>query len=132
MRSDMTNSESSRECRSTARRLGCQPALEAELSARFAHEAMPLRDILYRHAFRMSRNHADAEDLVQEAMMKAYAGFHAFRQDTNMHAWLLRILINSYISDYRKKRRQPVQYSTEEVPEQRLVDTYTRFAPAGM
>ena len=128
----MTNSESNRECRSITRRLGCQPAFEAELSARFAHEAVPLRGILYRHAFRMSRNHADAEDLVQEAMMKAYAGFHAFRQDTNMQAWLLRILINSYISDYRKKRCQPVQYSTEEVPEQRLVDTYTRSAPAGM
>ncbi|MDT5348791.1 MAG: polymerase sigma-70 factor, subfamily [Mycobacterium sp.] len=105
---------------------------EIELSARFAHEAVPLRDIMYRHAFRMSRNHADADDLVQEAMMKAYAGFHSFRRDTNMHAWLLRILINSYISDYRKKRRQPVQYSTEEVTEQRLVDTYTRSAPAGL
>jgi RNA polymerase sigma-70 factor (ECF subfamily) len=128
----MTNSESNHKCRSTARRLGCQPAFEAELSARFAHEAVPLRDSLYRHAFRMSRNHADAEDLVQEAMMKAYAGFHAFRRDTNVHAWLLRILINSYISDYRKKRRQPMQYSTEEVTEQRLVDTYTRSAPAGL
>jgi RNA polymerase sigma-70 factor, ECF subfamily len=102
------------------------------LSARFADEAVPLRDIMYRHAFRMSRNHQDAEDLVQEAMMKAYAGFHSFRPDTNMHAWLLRILINSYITDYRKRRRQPVQYSTEEVTEQRLVATYTRSAPAGL
>jgi RNA polymerase sigma-70 factor (ECF subfamily) len=102
------------------------------LSARFVREAVPLRDILYRHAFRMSRNHADAEDLVQEAMMKAYAGFHAFRRDTNLHAWLMRILINSYISDYRKKRRQPVQYSTEVVTEQRLADTYTRCAPAAL
>src|SRR5260370_18054650 len=80
----------------------------------------------------MSRNHVDAEDLVQETMMKAYAGFHSFRQDTNMHGWLLRILINSYISDYRKKRRQPVQYSTEEVTEQRLVATYTPSASAGL
>jgi RNA polymerase sigma-70 factor, ECF subfamily len=107
-------------------------SVEAELSARFAHEAVPLRDILYRHAFRMSRNHADAEDLVQEAMMKAYAGFRSFRRGTNMHAWLSRILINSYISEYRKKRRQPLQYSTEQVIEQRLVDTYTRTAPAGL
>src|SRR5271167_1676229 len=101
-----------------------------ELSTRFERDAVPLRDIMYRHAFRMSRNHADAEDLVQEAMMKAYAGFHAFRPDTNMRAWLLRILINSYISDYRKKRRQPVQYSAEEFTQQCLVDTYTRSAPA--
>jgi RNA polymerase sigma-70 factor (ECF subfamily) len=102
------------------------------LRARFEREAIPLRDALYRHAIRMSRNHADAEDLVQEAMMKAYAGFHAFRPDTNLHAWLLRILVNRYISDYRKKRRQPVQCSTEELTQQRLVETYTRSAPAGL
>jgi RNA polymerase sigma-70 factor (ECF subfamily) len=109
-----------------------QRPVQAELSARFERDAVPLRDILYRHAVRMSRNHVDAEDLVQEAMMKAYAGFHTFRPDTNMRAWLLRILINSYISEYRKKRRQPLQYSTEELTEQRLVDTYTRCAPAGL
>jgi RNA polymerase sigma-70 factor, ECF subfamily len=109
-----------------------RPSVEAELSARFANEAGPLRDIMYRHALRMSRNHADAEDLVQEAMMKAFAGFHSFRRDTNMRAWLFRILINSYISDYRKKRRQPVHYSTEEFNEQRLLDTYTSSASAGL
>jgi RNA polymerase sigma-70 factor (ECF subfamily) len=107
-------------------------SVEAELRARFEREAAPLRDLLYRHACRMTRNHADAEDLVQEAMMKAYRGFDSFRQDTNMRAWLLRILVNSYISDYRKRRREPVQYSTEEVAEQRLMDTYTRSAPAGL
>src|ERR1700758_4275388 len=103
---------------------------DAELCARFEREAVPLRDVLYRHASRMSRNHADAEDLVQETMMKAYAGFHSFQRDTNVHAWLARILKNSYISSYRTKRRRPVQYSTEEVSEQRLVDTYFRSAPA--
>jgi RNA polymerase sigma-70 factor, ECF subfamily len=107
-------------------------SVETELSARFEREAAPLRDIMYRHAFRMSRNHADAEDLVQEAMMKAYMGFHAFRRDTNIHAWLLRILMNSYISDYRKKRRQPVRYSTDEITERHLVNSYTRFAPAAV
>jgi RNA polymerase sigma-70 factor (ECF subfamily) len=137
----MTDSESNHKCRSALRSSAVSPralrpvqrrSVEAELRARFAHEALPLRDILYRNAFRISRNHADAEDLVQETMMKAYAGFHTFRRDTNMQAWLLRILINSYISDYRKKRRQPVQHSTEELTEQRLVDAYTRSAPAGL
>src|ERR1700761_9480815 len=104
-------------------------SVEAELRAQFEREAVPLRDALYRRAFRMSRSHVDAEDLVQETMMKAYAGFHSFRRDTNMHAWLSRILINSYISDYRRRRRQPVQYSTDDVTEQRLVDTYPRSAP---
>jgi RNA polymerase sigma-70 factor, ECF subfamily len=137
----MTDSESNHKCRSALRSSAVslralrpvqRRSVEAELRARFAHEALPLRDILYRNAFRISRNHADAEDLVQETMMKAYAGFHTFRRDTNMQAWLLRILINSYISDYRKKRRQPVQHSTEELTEQRLVDAYTRSAPAGL
>src|ERR1700751_3609798 len=105
---------------------------DAELCSRCEREAVPLHDVLYRHASRMSRNHADAEDLVQETMMKAYASFRSFRRGTNMHAWLSRILTNSYISEYRKKRRQPLQYSTEEVTEQRLVDTYTRTAPAGL
>jgi RNA polymerase sigma-70 factor, ECF subfamily len=137
----MTNSDSNHECSRLpdspavslrARRPVQRGSIEAELNARFARDAVPLRDILYRHAVRMSRNHADAEDLVQEAMMKAYASFHTFRPDTNMRAWLLRILINSYISDYRKKRRQPLEYSTEELTEQRLADTYTRCAPAGL
>jgi len=72
-------------------------SVEAELHARFEDEAVPLRDLLYRHACRMTRSHVDAEDLVQEKMMKAYKGFHSFRRGTNMRAWLLRILINSYV-----------------------------------
>src|SRR5271163_1452724 len=138
----MTDSQSNHKCRSVpsssarvslrARRPVQRPLVEAELSARFAHDAVPLRDVMYRHAIRMSRNHVDAEDLVQEAMMKAYAGFHAFQPDTNLRAWLLRILINSYISDYRKKRRQPLQYSTEQLTDERLAETYTRSAPAGL
>jgi RNA polymerase sigma-70 factor, ECF subfamily len=115
-----------------ARRPVQRRSVEAELRAQFEREAVPLRDALYRNAFRMSRRHADAEDLVQETMMKAYAAFHSFRRDTNMHAWLSRILANSYISGYRKTRGQPVQYSTDEVSEQRLVDTYTRSAATGL
>jgi RNA polymerase sigma-70 factor (ECF subfamily) len=80
----------------------------------------------------MTRNRADAEDLVQETMLKAYMGFHSFRRGTNLRAWLLRILVNSYISDYRKRRREPVPFSTEEVTEQRLMDTYTRSVPAAL
>jgi RNA polymerase sigma-70 factor, ECF subfamily len=132
----MTNSESNHKCGSAvslrARRPVQRSSVDTELSARFADEAVPLRDVMYRHAFRMSRNHADAEDLVQEAMMKAYTGFHAFRPDTNMRAWLMRILTNTYISAYRKKRRQPLQYSIEGLTEQRLVETYTPCAPTGV
>lgn len=137
----MTNSQNNHKYRNLLRSTTVSPRprkrarrrpVQTDLCARFERDALPLRDILYRQAFRMSRNHADAEDLVQETMMKAYTGFHTFQQDTNVQAWLLRILINSYISDYRKKRRQPLQYSTEELAQQRLVQTYNQSASAGL
>jgi RNA polymerase sigma-70 factor, ECF subfamily len=104
------------------------PSVDAELSARFEREVVPMRDLLYRHAFRMSRNHADAEDLVQETVMKAYAHFDSFRSGTNVKAWLLRILTNTYINSYRKKRRQPLQYSTEDLTDQYLTEANARSA----
>jgi RNA polymerase sigma-70 factor, ECF subfamily len=103
-------------------------SVDAELSARFEREVVPLRELLYRHAFRMSHNHADAEDLVQETVMRAYAGFGSFRSDTNLKAWLLRILTNTYINSYRKKRRQPMQYSTESLTDQYLTEANARSA----
>jgi RNA polymerase sigma-70 factor, ECF subfamily len=105
-------------------------SVDAEVSARFEREVVPLRDLLYRHAFRMSHNHADAEDLVQETVMKAYSHFDSFRSDTNLNAWLLRILTNTYINGYRQKRRRPVQCSTEQVTEQSLAAAYARFTAA--
>jgi len=103
-------------------------SVDAELSARFEREVVPLRDLLYRQAFRMSHNHADAEDLVQEAVMRAYAHFDSFRSDTNLKAWLLRILTNTYINGYRKKRRQPTQYSAENLTDQYLTEANARSA----
>jgi RNA polymerase sigma-70 factor (ECF subfamily) len=104
----------------------------AELSERFEREVVPLRDLLYRHAFRMSHNHADAEDLVQETVMRAYAHFDSFRSDTNLKAWLLRILTNTYINSYRKKRRQPVQYSVENLTDQYLTEANARSAASAL
>jgi RNA polymerase sigma-70 factor (ECF subfamily) len=103
-------------------------SVDAELSARFERDVVPLRDLLYRHAFRMSHNHADAEDLVQETVMKAYAGFGSFRSGTNLKAWLLRILTNTYINSYRRKRRQPMQYSAEGLTDQCLTQANARSA----
>jgi RNA polymerase sigma-70 factor, ECF subfamily len=103
-------------------------SVDSELSARFEREVVPLRDLLYRQAFRMTRNHADAEDLVQETVMKAYAGFGSFRSGTNLKAWLLRILTNTYINGYRKKRRQPMQYSAEDLTDQYLTEANARSA----
>jgi len=104
--------------------------MDSELSARFEREVFPLHASLYRHACRVSRNHADAEDLLQETMMRAYAGFESFRAGSNVKAWLFRILTNTYINGYRRDRRQPVQCSTEQVTEQSLAAAYARFTTA--
>lgn len=96
------------------------PETDDELTARFERDAIPLLDQLYGGALRMTRNPADAEDLLQETMVKAYAGFRSFREGTNLKAWLYRILTNTYINSYRKKQRQPAEYPTEEITDWQL------------
>ncbi|HCX84122.1 MAG TPA: RNA polymerase subunit sigma-70, partial [Micrococcales bacterium] len=88
---------------------------EAERTARFEEGALPLLDQLYSAALRMTRNPADAEDLVQEAYAKAYGSFQQFRPGTNLKAWLYRILTNTYINSYRKKQREPLQSDSGDV-----------------
>jgi RNA polymerase sigma-70 factor, ECF subfamily len=105
---------------------------EDKLRARFEHEVVPLREVLYRCAFRISRNDADAEDLVQETMTRAYAGFRSFRPGTNLNAWLFRILTNAYINAYRKKRRQAAECSTEHVADHLLAEGYSRSTTMGL
>lgn len=98
-----------------------------ELSARFTEQAMPLIDQLYAAAMRMTRNPADAEDLVQETYLKAFGAFRSFAQGTNLRAWLYRILTNTYINGYRKKQRQPLVSPTEEITDWQLaaVESHT-------
>jgi RNA polymerase sigma-70 factor (ECF subfamily) len=93
---------------------------DAELTARFERDAIPLLDQLYGGALRMTHNPAAAEDLLQETMVKAYAGFRSFREGTNVKAWLYRIVTNTQINDYRKKQRQPSEYPTEEITDSQL------------
>ncbi len=92
----------------------------AERDARFERDALPFLDQLYPAALRMTRNPADAEDLVQETFAKAYGAFHQFSEGTNLKAWLYRILTNAYINSYRKKQRQPQQNSVEQVEDWQL------------
>lgn len=75
--------------------------------ATFADQAMEYMDQLYSAARRMTRNTADAEDLVQETYLRAYRGFGNFKQGTNLRAWLFRILTNAFINSYRSKQRKP-------------------------
>jgi len=90
--------------------------------ARFERDAMPFLDQLYPAALRMTRNPADAEDLVQETYLKAFAAFHQFEEGTNLKAWLYRILTNTFINSYRRKQRQPVQAPTEEITDWQLAE----------
>jgi RNA polymerase sigma-70 factor, ECF subfamily len=96
------------------------PETDAQLSARFERDAIPMLDQLYGGALRMTRNPADAEDLLQETIIKAYIGFRSFRAATNLKAWLYRIMTNTYINGYRKKQRRPAQYPTEEITDSQL------------
>jgi RNA polymerase sigma-70 factor (ECF subfamily) len=89
-------------------------------SARFEQGALPFLDQLYSAALRMTRNPADAEDLVQETFVKAFAAFHQFREGTNLKAWLYRILTNTFINSYRKKQREPQQAGGDDVEDWQL------------
>lgn len=82
---------------------------------RFQEDALPLLDSLYAGALRMTRNPADAEDLVQDTMLRAYRAFERFEPGTNLKAWLFRIMTNAYINTYRKKQREPQKVSQDEV-----------------
>jgi RNA polymerase sigma-70 factor (ECF subfamily) len=93
---------------------------DVQRQARFEREALPFLDQLYSAAMRMTRNPADAEDLVQETFAKAFAAFHQFKPGTNLKAWLYRILTNTFINTYRKKQRQPQQSMTEDVEDWQL------------
>ena len=83
--------------------------------ATFAEDAMPLMDGLYSAAMRMTRNAADAEDLVQETYLKAFNAYERFETGTNLKAWMYRILTNSYINAYRKKQRRPDESAIDDI-----------------
>jgi RNA polymerase sigma-70 factor, ECF subfamily len=93
---------------------------DEERAARFERDALQYLDQLYSAAMRMTRNPADAEDLVQETFAKAFSSFHQFRPGTNLKAWLYRILTNTFINNYRKKQRQPQQSMSEDVEDWQL------------
>ena len=94
-----------------------------ELLQRFEADALPLLDQLYGAALRMTRNPADAQDLVQDAYMKAYQAFGSFKEGTNLKAWMYRILTNTYINNYRKAQRRPTESSADEMTDWQLAET---------
>jgi RNA polymerase sigma-70 factor, ECF subfamily len=98
---------------------------------RFERDALPYLAQLYPTARRITRNSADAEDLVQETFAKAYASFGQFEPGTNLRAWLYRILINTFIASCRKSQREPRLAATSEIEDWQLARAAYR-APSGL
>ena len=97
---------------------------------RFQRDALPLLDSLYAGALRMTRNPADAEDLVQETMLRAYRSFDRFEPGTNLKAWLFRIMTNAYINTYRKRQREPLKVSQDDIEDFDLYQELKNHDPA--
>ncbi|MGO2749113.1 MAG: sigma-70 family RNA polymerase sigma factor [Pseudoclavibacter sp.] len=91
-----------------------------ELRQLFEEQALQYIDQLYAAAMRMTRNPADAQDLVQETFVKAFVAFGRFEQGTNLKAWLYRILTNLFINSYRKKQREPYANALEDLEDWQL------------
>jgi RNA polymerase sigma-70 factor (ECF subfamily) len=109
----------------------CRKAPDAALTAQFESAVIPLLEPLYRQALRMTSNRVDAEDLVQETMLNAYAGLRAFEPGTNLKAWLRRIMTNTYINSYRKQTRRPAQHPIGEITDRQLASSGPR-TPGGL
>ena len=96
------------------------PDKGADVRALFEEQALQYMDQLYGAALRMTRNPADAQDLVQETFVKAYAAFAQFEQGTNLKAWLYRIQTNTFINNYRKNQRNPYQGTIDDLEDWQL------------
>jgi len=112
---------------------GTTPATETpgQRAARFERDALPYLAQLYPTALRMTRNTADAEDLVQETFARAYTSFEQFEPGTNLKAWLYRILTNTFLTNCRKRQREPQPAATSEIEDWQLARAASR-APSGL
>ncbi len=97
-------------------------------SVLFEEQAMQYIDKLYAHAMRKTSNRVDANDLVQETYLKAFAAFDQYEQGTNLKAWLHRILENTYINQYRKQQKQPFYAPLDDLEDWQLGDAESRTA----
>lgn len=95
---------------------------DAERRRLFEAQVLPLADRLYGAAMRYTRDPVDAQDLLQEAMVKAFRSFHQYQQGTNLKAWLYRVLHTTYLSMYRKQQRRPQENLTDDWGDHTLFD----------
>jgi RNA polymerase sigma-70 factor (ECF subfamily) len=102
-----------------------------EKRASFEREALVHLDALYRVALRLTGNAADADDLVQETMLKAYRSWHQFQQGTNAKGWLLTILRHAFINEYRRRARHPENVDVETIEPYALFEDHQDEDPQG-
>jgi RNA polymerase sigma-70 factor (ECF subfamily) len=102
-----------------------QPAKRKQFEA----EALPHMDALYRTALRMTKNQTDAEDLVQETMVKAYRFWDKFEPGSNCRAWLFKIMTNIFINEYRSKSRTPVSVNLDDIDDNFLYGQLATVTP---
>jgi RNA polymerase sigma-70 factor, ECF subfamily len=96
-------------------------------TARFESAVIPLLRPLFLQAIRMTSSRTDAEDLLQETVLKAYISSHSLTPETNLTAWMRRIMTNTLIDEYRKTKRRPIQHPTEEITDRQLVASAVRW-----
>lgn len=94
-----------------------EPGTESDrdLAARFARDTLPLFGVLHRGARPLTRNDADADDLLQDTLLHAYSGFRSFRTGTKLQAWMFRIMYNRWINNHRGRQRRPTEVGVEEI-----------------
>lgn len=95
----------------------------------FEAEALPHMDALLRTALRMTKNQTDAEDLVQETMVKAYRFWDKFESGSNCRAWLFKIMTNIFINEYRSKSRTPVSVNMDDIDDNFLFGQLSTLSP---
>ena len=99
------------------------------LASTFDELMLPHMDALYRTALGMTRKTQDADDLVQDTYLRAFKYFNQFEGGTNARAWLFKILMNTFINNYRKKTREPERVSYDDMEEFYL---YNRLKDSSM
>lgn len=104
---------------------------QVALNQRFEEDVIPLLGPMYGVALRLTRNAADAEDLVAQTVERAWKAFGSFEQGSNLKAWLYRILTNTFISNYRKTQREPQTVSADAPDDFSLFDKVSQesFTP---
>jgi len=105
------------------------PVKQIDKRKQFETEALPHMDALYRTALRMTKNQSDAEDLVQETMVKAYRFWDKFEPGSNCRAWLFKIMTNIFINEYRSKSRTPVSVNMDDIDDNFLYGQLAALSP---